>query len=299
MDENYFLAKWLNDELTQEELVMFMASPDFQKYEKIKNYTSQLKVADYDEDLALIKIKQSKKSNPKTIYLFNNVFFRIAAVLFFSLGIFLSYQSLAVQSEIAENGTKTSFLLPDNSEVVLNSGSEIDFKKWNWNKNRFLNLKGEAYFKVAKGRKFEVKTAIGTIAVLGTQFNVKSRGSRLEVVCYEGRVKVNYKNEQLVLLPGQSVSFESNSKITHSEIKDVKPTWISNNLISFEKASLNEIIAEIERQYNCKIELNSPNSLDFFTGKLPTNNLDLALEICATTFHLETYKEDKNKIIFE
>jgi len=60
MEENYFLAKWLNDELTQEELVKFMASPDFQKYEKIKSFTSHLKVADYDEDLALIKIKQSK-----------------------------------------------------------------------------------------------------------------------------------------------------------------------------------------------------------------------------------------------
>ena len=33
------------------------------------------------------------------------------------------------------------------------------YKKWNWENNRKLNLNGEAYFKVTKGKTFEVAIA--------------------------------------------------------------------------------------------------------------------------------------------
>ena len=48
MEDNYFLAKWLNDEMTENERAEFMASADFEQFEKIKNYTAHLKVADFD-----------------------------------------------------------------------------------------------------------------------------------------------------------------------------------------------------------------------------------------------------------
>jgi hypothetical protein len=43
MEKNYLLAKWLNNDLTKEELALFMADPNFEEYEKIKNYSAQLK----------------------------------------------------------------------------------------------------------------------------------------------------------------------------------------------------------------------------------------------------------------
>jgi hypothetical protein len=36
-----------------------------------------------------------------------------------------------------------------------------------------------------------------------------------------------------------------------------------------------------------------------FTGKLPSDNLDVALQIISTTYHLKAKKISKNKIILD
>ena len=297
MKKNRLLAKWLNDDLSPDELAEFEASPDFEKYQKIKNYTAHLEVGDLDENAMLSSILSPKKTAPKVVPLHKRWMFRAAAIFVLALGITFALKFLVPQTETAHYGEKTTFLLPDNSEVVLNSGSEINYKKWNWDNNRHLELKGEAYFKVAKGRRFEVHTRLGKISVLGTQFNVKVRKNRFDVVCYEGRVKVNYANTQLLLTHGQSVSFE-NGKQTNIKILSLKPEWTENQ-ICFYKEDIKSLLDEVERQYNIKIELNTKDTTSLFTGKLPSKNLDIALKIISTTYHLEAKKVSKNKIIFD
>ncbi|WP_348810552.1 FecR family protein [Flavobacterium maritimum] len=297
MDKNYILAKWLNDELTASELADFKASDDFATYEKIKNYTSHLEVADFDEEKTLENILKHKKTNPKVFPLYRKWFINIAALLVIALGITFVIQNYSSKTQYAENGEKTTFLLPDHSEVVLNAGSEIKYKKWNWDNNRNLKLQGEAYFKVAKGKKFEVSTNLGKVAVLGTQFNVKARENRLDVTCFEGRVKVNYKDFEIILTHGQSVTFE-NGKQRNIIIETEKPEWLENKM-AFDKENLNHITDEIQRQYNVTIEIKTNNTNALFTGKLPTDNLDDALQIIATTYNLKYNKPTTNKIIFE
>lgn len=297
MKENYTLAKWLNDELTDKELADFEASPDFEKYQKIKNYTAHLEIDDFDENKILEKVLQHKKATPKVVPLYKKWMIRVAAIFILGLGITFVMQNFVPQKQIAVYGETTSFSLPDNSQVILNSGSEIKYKKWNWNTNRRIDLEGEAYFKVAKGRRFEVKTPLGKVAVLGTQFNVRARKNRFDITCYEGRVKVNYRNTQIILTHGQNVSFE-NGQQTNMLINSVKPEWIDNQ-IAFNKESLQSVLEEIQRQYNISIELNAKNKNALFTGSIPTKDLNIALQIIGTTYHLEAKKQSKNKIIFE
>ena len=71
------------------------------------------------------------------------------------------------------------------------------------------------------------------------------------------------------------------------------------NTIAFKKENLRNILDEIQRQYNVSIEVKAKYSSELFTGKIPTNNLDVALQIIATTYHLESKKITANKIIFE
>jgi ferric-dicitrate binding protein FerR (iron transport regulator) len=297
MKENRLLAKWLSDDLSPDELAEFEASPDFEKYQKIKNYTNHLQVDDLDENVMLSNILSQKKITPTVIPLYKNWMFRAAAIFVLALGISFVMKFFVPETQSAEFGEKTTFSLPDNSEVVLNSGSEINYKKWNWDNNRHLELEGEAYFKVAKGRRFEVQTNLGKVTVLGTQFNVKARKNRFDVVCYEGRVKVNYANTQILLTHGQSVSFE-NGKQVNRNVDSLKPEWIDNQ-ISFNKENIRTILDEVERQYNVKIELNTKDTISLFTGKLPAKDLDTALQIISTTYHLEAKKVSKNKIIFD
>ncbi|WP_264564457.1 FecR family protein [Flavobacterium sp. N3904] len=297
MKKDRLLAKWLNNDLSEDEVAEFKASPDFEKYQKIKNYTEHLEVADLDENAMLSNILKQKKTTPKIVPLYKKWMFRVAAVFVLALGITFLLKNFVPQTQIANFGEKTTFSLPDNSEVVLNSGSEINYKKWNWDNNRRLELKGEAYFRVSKGRRFEVQTNLGKVTVLGTQFNVKARKNRFDVVCYEGRVKVNYANTQILLTHGQSVSFE-NGKQVNMRVNSLKPEWTENQ-ICFYKENIRAILDEVERQYNVTIELNTKDTNSLFTGKLPSKDLDVALQIINTTYHLKGIKVAKNKIIFD
>jgi ferric-dicitrate binding protein FerR (iron transport regulator) len=296
MKKNH-LAKWLNNDLSEDELTVFKASPDFEKYQKIKKYTEHLEVDDLDENAMLSNILNQKKSTPKVIPLYKKWMFQVAAIFVVALGITFLLKNFVSQTQTANFGEKITFSLPDNSEVVLNSGSEINYKKWNWNNNRHLELNGEAYFKVSKGRRFEVQTSLGKVTVLGTQFNVKSRKNRFDVVCYEGRVKVNYANTQILLTHGQSVSFE-NGRQVNMIINSTRPEWMDNQ-ICFYKQNIKTLLDEVERQYNITIELNTKDTSSLFTGKLPSKDLDVALQIIGTTYHLKAKKVSKNKIIFD
>ena len=296
MKKNHTLAKWLNDELSDAALAEFEASPDFEKYQKIKNYTAHLEVDSFEENTMLSNILQQKNVVPKVIPLQKKWLFRVAAIFVVSLGIAFA-MNFVPQTQTADYAERTTFSLPDNSEVVLNSGSEIVYKKWNWKNNRDIQLQGEAYFKVAKGKRFEVQTTLGRVSVLGTQFNVKARKNRFDITCYEGRVKVNYANAQIILTHGESVTFE-NGKQLNSSISSLKPEWTDNQM-AFNKENIVAVLDEIERQYNITIELKNKDKNALFTGKLPTKDLDVALQIISTAYHLEAKKVTKNTIIFD
>jgi len=298
MEEKYPLAKWLNDEMTEAELNEFQSQPDYHLYEKIKKYTAALQPESFNQDAMLNTILSSKKETVKVVQLHQNWIFRIAALLTLGFGLFATYQNVSTSNYLAKNGEETTFSLPDNSEVTLNSGSEIEYKKWNWDHNRNLNLAGEAYFKVTKGKKFQVNTNLGTVIVLGTQFNVKVRENRFDVTCFEGRVQVNYNNQEVILTKGQTVSFKNNVKIIHQEVALEQPLSTSNQM-DFEKETITTIFEEIQRQYNITIENKNIQSEQLFTGKIPADTIEIALQIIASTYHLKITKINANSYNME
>lgn len=291
MDEDYKLAKWLNNELTAEELAEFKKSPDFALYEKIKENSARLKTPAFDEDKMLSNVVAAKKET-KVVKLQQNWFTRIAAILVIGLGLFFAYEN----SNVTYYGTDDLIpiiKLPDNSEVAINNNSEIKYQKWFWKNNRTIDLKGEAYFKVAKGKTFEVNTNLGKVTVLGTQFNVNAKDNTFEVTCYEGKVKVNYKNQELILTKGMLVTFENNSKKEGKTTLSM-PNWASDEIeMSFTNQNLKTIITDIENTYNVTIKTNTIATDQSFTGKLPSNNLDVALQIIASTYHLQINKSNE------
>ena len=70
--------------------------------------------------------------------------------------------------------------------MKLNELSQLEYNASKWDENRSLELKGEAFFDVEKGKRFDVTTEFGNVSVLGTEFNVLSRDSIFKVSCYEG-----------------------------------------------------------------------------------------------------------------
>lgn len=291
MEMQHDLAKWLEDEMTTEELAAFKRSPEFSSYQKIKDYTKNLKAPDFDAELMLGEITAPRK---KVISLQQHWLLRIAAVLVVGIGLFFASQPLMTTSEFTDNKMQKVFVLPDTSEVTLNSASSVEYKKWNWEDHRELQLNGEAYFKVAKGKIFDVWTPLGKVSVMGTQFNVKARGKRFEVICYEGKVRVENNRKVVFLTKGMTAFFEDGKALNKVSVSDQEPAWM-NHLIAFRNDNLDAVISEIERQYDVQIGKHQIITDRRFTGNVPSNDLEMALYIISKTYNLN-YSKAENHI---
>lgn len=296
MKDDVMLAKWLNDELKGAELQEFMAAPEFDTYRKIKEYSAQLAAPGADMDALYQKIDARKNRPVKVRKLTPSWASGIAAALLIAIGAAIFLYTTHTTSQMAGISQRTEFLLPDNSAVMLNAGTEAEYKTWNWDNNRKLKLNGEAYFKVAKGKTFDVVTPNGTVTVVGTQFNVKSRDGRLDVTCYEGKVRVTSNKESVLITPGQSISFVGKNRIDIPSDDEIKqPDWL-NHEASFYRELPRNILKEMERQYNVTITAPANLTEKPYTGTIPMNDIDTSLDMIKTVLHLKSQKTG-NKIV--
>lgn len=285
MKDDTQLAKWLNDETGDAELKQQVSQEDFEIYSKIKKYSAQLTTPDADMDAMYTAISARKKKQAK-VFTLNPWFTKAAAILIVALCAGYIFYTTLSTTQMAHNAETTGFALPDNSQVVLNAGSSAEYKTFNWDNNRNITLNGEAWFKVAKGKKFNVVTSLGTVTVVGTQFNVKARNKRLDVTCFEGKVKVTANNNTVMLTPGKSASFESGSAITIPDTEAIQPGWAGKE-ITYVNEKPENIIAEIERQYNVTIQLNTKMPEKPLSTTIPTGNLTTALDQLTSPYGLK------------
>ncbi len=292
MEKNYFLAKWLNGEITEEALKEQVSEEEIRSYKKIISAANQLKAPSYNAQETLEKIKKSNAKTAAKKLHYINYFYRVAAVLavIITSYYFISTKNTSYTTNLAE---KITFELPDQSEVHLNADSKITYKANNWGNNRTLNLKGEAYFSVKKGAKFTVVSDLGSVQVLGTKFNVIERDQYFEVICYEGLVSVNYKNETVKVAAGNSYKVLNDVSQFSNNTNEKTPSWLQNSS-SFKSMPYWYVIKELERQYNIVIEYDVIYENNLFTGSFIHSNLEFALEAISIPLNLK-YKIISNK----
>ncbi|CAM1341159.1 FecR family protein [Tenacibaculum amylolyticum] len=292
MERAVLIKKWLDNDLNSEELKLFEALDDYDELIKLSKGLQHFKAPDIDTDQMLISLLDKKRAPKNKIRKMWIPLSRIAAILVIGFSLFYYYLFANKETTVkALASEKITTLLPDTSEVLINAMSEISFNEKTWLQKREINLKGEAYFKVAKGEKFKVLTSKGTVAVLGTEFNVKNRGSDFEVICYEGLVMVTYNSKNFELSAGDS--FKSgillNNKTTASA-----PSWI-NNETHFSSEPLQKVINELERQYNVNVKTAGIDTNQLITGKFIHDDLDIALKAITLPLNI-TYERNENTI---
>ncbi|NAS32402.1 DUF4974 domain-containing protein [Flavobacteriaceae bacterium R38] len=295
MDQENFLAKWLEGTLSDQELQEFENTEEYQSYAKIVEQTDKLHAPDYNtfNEFIALKRKLPERKEAKVVKLDPvMIFFRIAAILILAFGVyyFFDQQDTNITTDFAENRT---FNLPDNSEVSLNTNSSVTYNKNSWANRRALMLEGEAYFKVAKGETFDVITTNGVITVVGTQFNVKARENYFEVICYEGVVKVTHKNIEKTLTYGDSFKIFNNTMVEESNLSESLPSWIKDES-AFRSIPLEFVLNELERQYEITIQGNNIDESVLFTGGFTHEDLDAALQSICIPLQIEyTIENDK------
>lgn len=197
-------------------------------------------------------------------------FQKIAAILILPVVLLLSYLIFS-DSEIgnhycvtiAPNGQKSEIVLPDNTHIWLNSGTQLKYPSSFGKNNRDVFLTGEAYFEVAKDehKPFIVHASDIAVKVLGTKFNVKaySDDEVVETALLSGRVNlivdsgIGTKSE-LIMNPGEKLNYQKNNKLilkSGFEMDEVV-AWKNNKLI-FRDDTFDNLVKKIERWYNVEV----------------------------------------------
>ncbi len=200
---------------------------------------------------------------------------------------------LADKSEVSTKyGSRTKLLLPDGTQVWLNSGSKLSYDKSYGNGIREVALSGEAYFDVVKNPSlpFLIHASSIDIKVLGTAFNVKSfpNEKNTETSLIRGSIEVTLKNrssEKIILKPNEKL-ITSNEELvketaaeTGRETEPARPdaakeaaplvlvshltyephdstvvetSWMDNKLI-FRSETFEELALKMERWYGVTI----------------------------------------------
>ena len=296
MNQENYIKKWLNGSLSAEELKALRETEDGQFLENLDQSLKHFKAPDFNTTQEFEKLEVVKKKSGKEISWPKAIFRVAASLLIIALGAVYYFQvNQPNLTEVASND-KSTLLLPDSSYVALNVDSRLSYQGESWKHERNVQLDGEAYFKVRSGSRFDVVTTLGTVSVIGTQFNVKSRGDLFEVSCFEGKVKVKASGEETVLTKNQT--WRSIKGV--GESVDLKlqgsPSWTRGES-KYQSVPLSYVLEELERQYHVKVNTNNIDTRQVFTGAFTHDNINLALMSISLPLNL-SFKVEENKIWF-
>ncbi len=291
MQNKETILKWLNNDLTEAELKEFSKTEDYTALVAVIERTKGFKKPEFNAEEALAEFNTMKKPKTKIVRL-NPVkrWLAVASsvILLISLSLLFFDTNKVIRTDFAET---ISVELPDNSEVIVNAGSRIEYSDKKWEKERKVSLTGEAFFKVTGGNTFDVETDLGTVTVVGTQFNIRQRNGFFEVYCYEGKVKVTTQGKEIFLIRGQYLAFVNGELREVSTFSNASPDWL-NNESNFNNVPFNLVLEELERQFGVKVNTDADMTQKNFTGGFSHASLESALE--SVTFPLNMKYEIVN-----
>jgi len=322
---NTLLAKYISGNASEKETTQFnewlgnapenkkLHGKSIQAWEKNNTWLSDSSVRqdkyELQTRLTSYLAKQIRQTKRKSFI------YKVAAILVIPITFAITFYFLEQkpsagneQTQICEiaapKGHVSKCILPDGSEVWINTNSSIIYHTNSFNKEyREVELVGEAYFEVVKNteKPFRVKTEIANINVTGTAFNVKAYpGSKgIETVLAKGCVEMELNSgsqQTTVLSPGEKASYKMGKKNVAIEKVDADfyTSW-RNGEILFKDATLNDLIKELERIYDIRFHLKDPALGEYRFRGMFSYNSDLieALEKIKRTAGINYYIENK------
>ena len=295
MEKEYLIEKWLANDLSESERKAFEQLEDHDFLTEIIDSAQYFKASEFSSPPPFEELEARISSDvPVRKISWIRPLLRLTGAIVVGLGIYFLFFFSNLTEVTTLASEKTTIELPDASTVTLNAASALSYNKKRWKQNREVNLDGEAYFKVAKGKVFDVITEDGVVTVVGTQFSVKQRQDYFEVKCYEGIVRVTTPNEIEELKAGDGYrlyqGISSKRSVTYQA-----PQWIKE-VSDFRSMPFSEVIAELERQYNVKVDYEGVDPNRLFTGGFVHNNLENALRSITAPQELTYTLESDNQV---
>ncbi|WEK18629.1 MAG: FecR domain-containing protein [Candidatus Pedobacter colombiensis] len=174
-------------------------------------------------------------------------------------------------------GGKYMVILPDNTEVWLNTSSSISFPTAFETNERNVMVTGEVYFEVSKDpeRPFKVKTGSAEVSVLGTHFNIMNYDDEpnTQVTLSEGSIRLNLGETSQIIKPGQQALFNRSSDriaLRNVDTDDVM-SW-KNGYFLFDNTPIDQVMREIKRWYDVDVVYEGNKPTISITAMISRNN---------------------------
>lgn len=205
-------------------------------------------------------------------------------------------------SQTAAQGKTKHFILPDSSEIWLNSGSKIWYaNQFNTLKVRSVKLTGEAYFKVKhiEAHPFVVHSGKLVTTVYGTSFSIRAYLSEpnASVAVNSGKVGVaslaiDQGKNPVMLLPSDKLVYNKQAKsfvkakISNGDVN----AWTKGELI-FEETPLNEVFATLSRKFNITIKADTTKYKDCrLSARFDNKPLEVILKTLQLAMNINSSK---------
>jgi ferric-dicitrate binding protein FerR (iron transport regulator) len=262
------------------------------------NYSQDLDKKRSDQIFNRISVKIDR---PKKHF---HLAFRIAAsfLLLVALGFGAYYSNLFTGPPVAEtlciSGEQPQpVVLPDGTQVRLNSGSTLSYSKYFGKGNkRQVTLNGEAFFEVAKNpeKPFVIDAGASEIKVLGTVFNVKARqGINAVVAVQEGKVSFKGKEQtEGIILTANEVGVlakDGNVKKIDQSAQNYF-SWF-NHFLDFDNMPLSQVVEQLSLIFDVQIEVANPTLKNkYFTAYMKGKSIDEVMNQLALSMELKLEK---------
>ena len=220
----------------------------------------------------------------------------IALIIITGLAVY-NFQHVVVMTERAE---QKIVVLPDSSVVTLNAGSRLSYNSLFWSADRSVRFSGEGYFEIAKGKRFDILSPNGITSILGTRFNLLSRGNVYRVTCISGKVRVSNRseNDAVILNPGFETYLNKDNPAKPYKNSGKVTSW-KNGEFYFDASPISEVISTLELQYSIKVDF-LPHEQRTYTGYFTNNDLKEALKlICLPLGYQFNIDKDNSVTIYK
>jgi hypothetical protein len=156
-------------------------------------------------------------------------------------------------------GGQYQLVLPDGTQVWLNSASSITYPTAFTGNQRNVKITGEVYFEVANKPQAPFKVVINDhteVEVLGTHFNINAYldENAINTTLLEGAVKITGGSEMVLLHPGQQAQIQPLERIKIVKDADIDKVmaW-KNGLFNFEGLGMEEVMKQLSRWYDIDV----------------------------------------------
>jgi len=190
--------------------------------------------------------------------------------------------------------------LDDGSLVTLGAASSLKVV-FTQTERRIVLTRGEAFFEVARdtARPFLVNAGDTVVRVLGTQFDVHYGPDAVRVSVLEGRVEVEKSEKPArVLTAGEATvaSVGEASPVNQVNVQDLG-AWRSGRLV-YVDARLREVIADVNRYYDGKVELADERVGDLqLTTAFRADQIDRMIEVLTRALPIAARRMDERHIV--